>query len=557
MKTRNMTALLLRNSINRSPLPRRSPATVGRRWACRAVVPRRRDKGGSLLTVLLLACVCFAFSPAPKAFGVSPAPDGGYPNQNTAEGADALFSLSTGFANTATGFQALFSNTTGNYDTANGSQALYKNTVGNFNAATGFRALYSNTTGQNNTANGHEALAGNSTGFNNTADGFKALYSNSTGNGNTANGYQALYSNARGNGNTANGYQALYKNNNAFDNTASGSQALYNNTSGGGNTATGSQSLYGNTTGYNNTAIGSHALYSDTTGYYNTAVGFHALYSNTDGIFNLAIGNYALESNTGGSGNEAYGIDALDNNTTGGQNTAIGDSALQSNSVGNRNIAVGINAGNLLTTGDDNIDIGNAVSGNAGESSTIRIGQPFGTFAQNRTFIAGIRGVTTGNADAIPVVIDSAGQLGTMSSSKRFKKEIKPMEQTSEAILALKPVTFQYKSDPSGTAQFGLIAEEVAKVDPELVVRDAEGEIYSVRYEAVNAMLLNEFLKEHRTVQELKSIVAKQEAIIAQQQKGMEAVIAHLKEQDLKIQNVNDQLELSSPRRAAQLAGND
>ncbi len=172
------------------------------------------------------------------------------------------------------------------------------------------------------------------------------------------------------------------------------------------------------------------------------------------------------------------------------------------NTSGDDNIALGNNAGLLLTTGNFNIDIGNP--GLAGESSTIRIGSN----QQTRTFVAGIRGVTTGNANAIPVLIDSLGQLGTVSSSRRFKEEIKPMDQTSEAIHSLKPVTFHYKSDKTGIPQFGLIAEDVAEVNPDLIVRDQNGEIYTVRYDAVNAMLPNEFLKEHRTVQELKKEIA-------------------------------------------------
>ena len=176
----------------------------------------------------------------------------------------------------------------------------------------------------------------------------------------------------------------------------------------------------------------------------------------------------------------------------------MGSQALSQN-TGSSNIALGAGAGGNLTTGGANIDIGNA--GVAGESNTIRIGNS-GIPPQNRAFIAGIRGVTTGNANAIPVVIDSAGQLGTMSSSRRFKKEIKPMNNISESILALKPVTFQYKSDNTNTPQFGLIAEEVAAVNPDLVVRDEKGDIYTVRYDTVNAMLLNEFLKEHRRVED-------------------------------------------------------
>jgi hypothetical protein len=204
---------------------------------------------------------------------------------------------------------------------------------------------------------------------------------------------------------------------------------------------------------------------------------------------------------------------------------------------------LGSSAGSNLTTGSNNIDIG--AFGAMGDADTIRIGRPS---IQNRIFIAGIRRVTTGVANAVPVLIDSAGQLGTMSSSLLFKKEIKPMDRASEVILALKPVTFHYKSDKTGTPQFGLIAEQVAEVNPDLVVRDENGEVYTVRYDAVNAMLLNEFLKEHREVAELKSTVA-------EQRKGMEAMAAQLKEQAAQIQKVSAQLEASKP--APQVAENN
>ena len=193
---------------------------------------------------------------------------------------------------------------------------------------------------------------------------------------------------------------------------------------------------------------------------------------------------------------------ALNSNTTGQGNTAIGTGALSQNTIGNANIALGNFAGHDLTTGNQSIVIGNP-NALAGESNTMRIGGN----SQTRAFIAGIRGVATGNADAIAVLIDSDGQLGTISSSRRFKEEIKPMDKASEAILGLKPVTFHYKSDGTATPQFGLIAEEVAKVNPDLVIRDQDGQPYTVRYEAVNAMLLNEFLKEHQKVRELEKQV--------------------------------------------------
>jgi Chaperone of endosialidase len=261
-------------------------------------------------------------------------------------------------------------------------------------------------------------------------------------------------------------------------NTAEGQNALFRLTTGQGNTAAGWFALESLATGNFNTAIGAAALVLNT-GDQNTATGAGALFLNTIGAVNTANGAFALFSNTTGLSNVANGYQALFDNTTGGQNTAIGNGALFSNTFGNGNIALGVGAGFSLTTGDSNIDIGSF--GVTGESATIRIGAGG---SQTRAFIAGIRGVTTGNADAIQVMIDSAGQLGTVSSSRRYKTDIKPMDKGSESILALKPVSFRYKAHKDATPQFGLIAEEVAEVNPDLVVRDEKGEIYTVRYDA-------------------------------------------------------------------------
>ena len=363
--------------------------------------------------------ICFVLSP--RAQAVSPPPDGGYPNKNTAEGDQALFSLTTGNSNTATGYQALQNNTTGGHNTASGVWALRNNTAGFDNTASGYEALYNNTTGLFNTANGSQALSSNTTGMSNTANGEGALQSNTTG----------------------------------IDNTATGSGALNHNTNGYGNTANGSEALVANTSGERNTAVG---------------------------------------------------FDSLENNTT-----------------GSFNVALGAGAGSGVITADDVICIGRGVDG---------------VNVSNTCFIGNIRGVTTQNANALPVVIDGAGQLGTVASSERFKKDIAIMGQASEGILSLRPVTFHYKTDGTSTPQFGLIAEEVAKVNPALVLPDREGKPYTVRYDAVNAMLLNEFLKEHREVVELKSIVA-------EQRKGMQEMAIQLKEQAAQIQKVGAQLEVS------------
>src|SRR5262249_17678943 len=343
-------------------------------------------------------------------------------------------------------------------------------TTGSFNLATGSDALFNNTTGDSNTANGVDALFENTTGSNNTATGVGALYSNTTGNYNTANGAGALETNG-GSYNTPTGYLALSGN-------------LISVSSGSNNTATGYQALAGTTTGFNNTASGYQSLANNTTGVQNTASGQGSLYSNVSG-----------------RNNTAYGQSALHNNTTGSFNIAVGD-----------------NAGLNLTTGSNNIEIGNR--GVAGEASTIRIGKQG---MQTATFIAGISGTTV--PTGVAVIVDGTGRLGTVTSSARFKEAIRPMDRASETILALQPVTFHYRHelDPAGIPQFGLIAEEVEKVNPDLVVRDDDGKAYTVRYEAVNAMLLNEFLKEHRKVQEQEVMItqlkAELQATAARQQK--------------------------------------
>ena len=355
--------------------------------------------------VFLVALVCLGL--LPQAQAVSPAPDGGYPGQNTAEGQSALLHLAGGTYNTALGWSSLGFNVTGSFNTAAGAGALLADTADQ-------------------------------------------------------------------------------------------------------NTATGAGALLGNTEGIDNTANGAFALLSNTTGLENTAIGFDALSSNTEGIDNTADGARALGRNSTGDGNTAVGGIALDNNTT-----------------GFANIALGYNAGINVTTANNVICIG-----------------ADGNNVDNACYIGQIFGATSLNGTA--VFINSNGRLGTMTSSARFKDEIKPMEQASEALFALKPVTFHYKKaiDPQGTPQLGLVAEDVEKVNPDLIVRDKEGKPYSVRYEAVNAMLLNEFLKEHRTVQEQKAIVAqlKQDfqSRLAEQQKQIEKLTAGL-------QKVSAQVEASKP----------
>jgi hypothetical protein len=419
---------------------------------------------GSALLVVAFVLTCVAISPMAQA--VVPAPDGGYPNANTAEGQDALLNLNTttGSYNTALGFGSLKNDINGSYNTAVGAGALLSNTASE-NTATGMAALLSNTSGTINVANGAFALFSNASGSVNTAVGDRALFSNTTGGGNTAVGGFALFSN------------------NASGNTAMGAGALGSNTTGDANTAIGDQALFSNATGSFNTAIGDQALYSNKVGG-NTATGFRALQDNTTGL-----------------GNTAMGAAALGNNITGGGNTAIGEHALLNNIIAGGNTAIGYLAG-MAITGNGNVCIGADVHGDPGVDHTTWI-ENVNTLTQN--FSAGVNDYVT--------VRLSDGRLGhtAVVSSRRYKENIKPLAAASGALYALQPVSFRLKKeyDEMQALGFGLIAEEVEKVDPSLVYRNTEGQPESVRYEMINAMLLNEFLKEHRKVEQLEKQVEK------------------------------------------------
>jgi trimeric autotransporter adhesin len=393
---------------------------------------------------LLIALALLGFALLPKAQAVVPPPDGGYPNFTTAEGTNALFSITTGAANTAVGWFSLNSVTTGSFNTGVGAGTLVLNT-GDENTAVGTAALLLN------------AASGN------TAVGSRALLNNTTGG--TLGNIQGV---------------------DVGPNVAVGQQALESNTVASASTAVGYQALQSFTTG----PVGLEQIGLC------TAVGFQALANATgNGIANSAFGYHALVNNTDGSGNTAIGLQALVNNTVGSGNVAIGNNAL-SNSTGNNNIALGFNAGSAVTTANNLICIG-----------------AFGANVDNSCFIGNIYSNVQPivGTDPDSVTINSNGRLGRGNvSSHRYKHDIRPMDTASEALYALKPVSFRYNKeyDTTQTLAFGLIAEEVAEVYPDLVGRNPEGEPESVRYEQVNAMLLNEFLKEHKKVEKLEATVA-------------------------------------------------
>jgi hypothetical protein len=398
---------------------------------------------------------------------------------------------------------ALHSATIGGTNCAVGVFALYQMTTGSSNCAMGYSSLGHDTTGSGNTAIGTFTLGLNSTGYNNTALGGSALIGNETGSSNTAVGIDTLFRNTGGSSNTAVGVGALSENQ-ASNNCAEGVSALAFNTVGACNTANGMNALYVNVEGNNNTAAGFEALYYNK-GNSNTGQGYHALYNDW---------------------------------------------------VGDNNVAIGQLAGSQLQSGSNNIYIGDggyaaATARAATESGSIRIGNP--RFQAN-AYLAGVFGVTAANG--VPVMIASDGHLGVATSSARFKDDIQPMKDASDVLLSLQPVTFRYKKelDSLGTPQFGLVAEQVAKVDPNLVARDDSGQPYTVRYEAVNAMLLNEFLKEHRTVAAQNAQIELLEKRLGEQDKINAEMRAALGAQAEQIQKVNAQLATQQP--AARLVSN-
>jgi hypothetical protein len=412
-------------------------------------------------------------------------------NGNTGGGFLALDN-NTGLSNTAYGFQALSYGNTGSYSTAVGDHALRNNSSGGGNTAVGAYALVDNTAGSDNTASGYKALFSNTTGAENTAIGTGALRENFSGSQNTASGDGALRLNVYGSGNTATGYSALEYNETGNKNTAVGFEALARGRPGGDE----------------NTAIGSHAL-NYNSGSANTASGHRALYSNITGGVNTASGTQALELNSTGNANTANGTLALSSNTTGDNNTAIGTQAL-AGSTGNNNIAVGQRAGINLTGGDNNIYLGNTGGAFSGtESATMRLGEK-----QTRTFIAGILGTPLGGGSPKVMYISSSGQVGVLASSTRYKRDIHDMRDNSQQIYQLRPVTFRYQEDPHGQQQYGLIAEEVAKVYPELVTTGTDGKVESVQYHELIAMLLNELQRQQKTLERQQQELTELRALV-------------------------------------------
>jgi Chaperone of endosialidase/S-layer homology domain len=421
--------------------------------------------------------------------------------------------------NTAIGQDALVSNTTGGDNSAFGANALVSNIDGTDNNAFGGAALFSNTHGKFNNAFGSDALGDNKTGLSNSAFGDRALHNNLNGNSNTAIGAGALQSNESGASNVAVGVSALLENKGSF-NTAVGTLAADHQTTGSFNTSVGHSALSGpfGSTVSQSTAVGAFAMENSKTGAFSVAVGESALRS-SNGLQNVAVGNGALFVNNAGGANTAIGGAALNHLSTSDSTTS------------SSNTALGFHAGFNLIAGNGNVYIGRGMEGDV---SGVESDHTYIRNINTDVFLAGAA-----------VVVDLAtGRIGHLASSRRYKEDIKPMETASEALYLLKPVTYRYKKeiDRTQSPAFGLIAEEVAEVNPALVARNAEGQIETVRYEMVNAMLLNEFLKEHKKVEQLKSDF---QATVAQQQKQIESLTAQLREQATQIQKVSVEVETS------------
>jgi hypothetical protein len=446
---------------------------------------RLKRKTPTLLTALALAC--FRILPTAQALLPPPPPDGGYPGANTAEGQEALFSLTSGGYNTAVGFLSLRSNGTGGLNTAVGAGTLFVNNADG-NTATGAGALLLNSSGSQNTATGAFSLLYNTTGEDNTANGFDALFSNTDGAGNTANGAAALFSNS----------------------------------SGSGNTAIGAGALFANTTGGGNTAVGVNAGAQEDDGQNNTAVGVNA--------GNSCVGMPGIQNNTSVGANAYGGCDrttTIGANASGGLvlNTVVG---FQANGGDTQNTVMGAFAGSSLEPGALNVICVGAFAGSnlTSPSNVICIGAD-GQNVDNSCYIGNIWNQSGGSQ---AVYVNSEGKLGAQVSSRRFKDEIKPIGQASEVIYGLKPVSFRYKPEiePTRPLGFGLIAEEVEEISPHLITRGGDGKIHAVRYDAVNAMLLNEFLKEHRKVEKLEATVLDQQKQIKALTAGFQKVSAQL-----------------------------
>jgi trimeric autotransporter adhesin len=456
---------------------------------------------------------------------------------NTGMGTSALSAevgSSTSSANTAAGYQALLSNTTGNANTAVGYDALQNGTNGNsntavgvlaaeagggaYNTAVGASALEDNTSNSDDVAIGASAMMG-SQASNSTAVGEEALFY-ASGVGGTAVGFKALYNAGSATGNTAVGFEAGIEVDTAINNTLVGYETMSWSAPGSNNSSLGAYALQYNA-GAANTAVGADALQGKEgetiTGSDNTAIGYQTMLALTTGTYNAATGYQALYDDTTGAQNAGFGSFALLLNTRGNYNTAVGTDSLRHNSTGSTNIALGYEAGYAITTTSNNIDIGS--QGAVSDGGVIRIGSS----NQTSTYVAGISGVAV-TGTGVPVVVNSSGQLGIGTSSERFKTAVTPMGSSTEKLEELRPVTFQYKSDPHGSRQYGLIAEEVAKVYPELVVHDAQGAILSVRYDELAPMLLNVVQHQAAEIEKLKARARAQaldERALRQQQQAV------------------------------------
>ncbi len=482
---------------------------------------------------------------------------------NTTGGGNAFFGKDAGFGNTTGGSNAFFGKDAGSDNTTGSSNAFFGNSAGTSNTTGGNNSFFGETAGFNNTTGGSNSFFGVSAGTANTTGDFNSFFGASAGAANTTGDFSSFFGRSAGESNTT-GVSNSFFGASAGESTTTGdfnsffgSSAGALNTTGSSNSFLGRNAGSSNTTGNNNSFFGGRAGNSNTTGDDNSFFGSFAGSANTTGASNSFFGKFAGSSNATGGNNSFFGVSAGDDNTTGGNNSFFGSAAGSNNTTGLGNSFFGSDAGNANTTGDNNIVIGNLAGANlatgndniylanspaANESNSIRIGTEG---VQTRAFIAGISGNTVAAASGTTVFVDAFGRLGTIVSSRRFKQVIRAMGYASSKLMQLRPVTFRYKPEVvegMQTLQYGLIAEEVEKIYPDLVQYAADGKPQTVRYHLLNTMLLNEVQQQQRQLESQKHQLQAQTQRITNQAQQLQTQTQQMTRQAQQISSLETRL---------------
>lgn len=428
-------------------------------------------------------------------------------DSNTFIGFNAGGSNTSGFSNSFLGRNAGFSNTTASINTFVGYNAGLSNTTGTFNSFFGATAGVANTAtsnsffgalaGASNTSGGGNSFFGRDAGASNTTGGSNAFFGLSAGRSNTTASFNSFFGASAGGQNTTGAGNSFFGTFAGNDNVSGDFNSFFGASAGGDNTTGESNAFFGNGSGFSNTTASNNSFFGTSAGNMNTT-----------GAANTFVGKAAGVLNTTGGSNAFFGTDAGFNNKTGTGNTFVGRSAGQANTAGVGNIVIGHQAGGNLVTGSNNIYVANA-GGTDPESGTIRIGS---ALTHNAAYIEGI--FNSPVPGGIPVFVDPTGKLGTAPSSRRFKQDIHNMGSLSSRLMQLRPVTYLYRPEmvpgADHTLQYGLIAEEVEKVYPEMVQHTADGQVLTVRYQMLNSMLLNEVQKQQQVIQSQQQLLQTQ-----------------------------------------------